>query len=109
MPTVNIPPVVNDQGNINVHHHEGCTIPIEFQNQSGEPIDISNTPMFFEIPHGTFRKALDPDPSNPFGRILSLSPLELTSIPNGANFCIADETNPQLPIHRWEGRLFKRG
>jgi hypothetical protein len=109
MPNIHMPPIVNDQGNINVHHHEGCIIPIMYQDKDGTEIDISATPLFFEIPHGTFRKALDLDPANPEGRLLILTPDDLEDITSGAIFCVADETNPALPIHRWEGRIYKRG
>ena len=110
MSTVTLPPLVNDQGNINVHIHEGGVIPILLQDNDGNELDASSLPLFFEIVsvHPHFRKALDPDPNNPEGRLLSLSPEELVNIPHGASFCLADESGP-IPVHRWEGRIFKRG
>ena len=105
--TISIPPLVNDQGNINVHINEGCQIPISDRGTDGNEINISTAPMYFIA--GGFRKALDLDPNNALGRMLVLTPANLTAIVHGSPFVIADETNPAMPINRWEGRIFKRG
>ena len=107
MATIFAPPTVNDQGNINVHRNEGCRIHIGIQNDEGEEVDASDLPLFFIS--GSFRKALDPNPSDEEGRLLILSPVNLQDIAHGAEFRVVDETNPAMPILHWEGKIFKRG
>lgn len=107
MSTINVPPIVNDQGNINVHVDEGAVIPIGVQGEDSIEIDASDIPMFFIS--GTFRKALAQDPNDAEGRLLNLTPTDLIAITHGANFRVVDETNVSQPVIRWEGKIFKRG
>jgi hypothetical protein len=107
MATVTIPPVVNDQGNINLHKDEGVRIPITVQDDLGAEIDATEIPLFFVC--GPVRKALEQDENNPEGRVLVITPTNLTNIPHGTPFRVVDESNPDYPINKWEGRLFKRG
>ena len=107
MAQVNIPPIVNDQGNINVHVEEGASIPIILQDDEGNEIDSSSTPLFFIS--GAFRKALEANPNDAAGRLLHITPDDLVTIIHGANFVVSDETNVEQPILRWEGKIYKRG
>ena len=107
MPIVNIPPIVNDQGNINVHKDEGCQIPIVLQDEDGNEQDASSIPLFFVC--GAFEKSLDANPDDAFGRVIILTPDDLIYISNGATFRISDRSNSLIPVNRWEGRIYKRG
>ena len=105
--TINIPPLVNDQGNILVHRLDGLMIPLTFEDNNGVEEDASTYALFFVS--GTFRKALSADPTNPKGRRLVLTKLELDEIDHGDFFAVRDETNTSIPVTKWEGRLFKYG
>lgn len=107
MSVINLPPIVNDQGNINIHKDEGAKIPLSVQNDAGVDIDASAIPLFFVS--GAFRKALDLDPNDAEGRMIVLTPVDLAAIVHGAHFRVVDEADPTMPIIRWEGRIFKRG
>lgn len=107
MAQVNIPPIVNDQGNINVHVQEGASIPISIQDEGGTEVDASTMPLFFIC--GAFRKALEANPNDAEGRMLHITPDDLLTIVHGENFVVSDETNEDQPILRWEGRIYKRG
>lgn len=107
MPTINMPPIVNDQGNINVHIGEGCKIPITLQDINGNEQDASSLELYFIA--GSFQKALDIDEIDPFGRVLILTPTDLTQIPHGSFFRIVERSDNSVSINRWEGRIYKRG
>jgi len=107
MSTVTLPPLVNDQGNINIHIHEGGVIPVSTQDEFGADVDATGLPLFFIC--GNFRKALGPSTTDPTDRVVELTPADLTSITHGAAFRVVDESNPQIPINRWEGKIYKRG
>ena len=107
MSTILVPPIVNDQGNINVHVDEGAVIPIGLQNEDSTEVDASDIALFFIS--GAFRKALDQDPNDAEGRVLNLTPGNLVTIVHGAPFRVVDETNPTQPVIRWEGKIYKRG
>jgi hypothetical protein len=106
MVVVRIPPVVNDQGNINVHKDEGCQIPIELESEDGTEENASIVPLFFIS--GSFRKELVGDTENVLRKILILTPTDLLNITHGANFRVVDESG-LVPVVRWEGKLYKRG
>ena len=107
MAQVNIPPIVNDQGNINIHVREGASIPVAIQDEEGNEIDSSAMPLFFIS--GSFRKALEANPNDAQGRMLHITPDDLLTIVHGANFIVSDETDVDQPINRWEGKIYKRG
>jgi len=107
MAQVNIPPIVNDQGNINVHIREGASIPIIIQDDEGNEVDSSTIPLFFIC--GSFRKALEANPNDANGRLLHITDDDLLTIVHGSNFVVSDETDIDQPILRWEGKIYKRG
>jgi hypothetical protein len=107
MSTITVPPIVNDQGNINVHKDEGAKIPLTVEDEGGVELDASAIPLYFVS--GVFRKALSADPNNPEGRLVVLTPADLVAIVHGANFRVVDESDVDLPVIRWEGRIYKRG
>lgn len=109
MTTQTLPPEVDVLGNIYVHYQTGVKIPIIDQDEDGNPLDISAAPWFFNVQG--FRKALDPDPANPTGRLLILTKAEVDAhIPAaGAPFVVTDETDAATPDPRWEGRITPRG
>lgn len=107
MSIVNIPPTVNDQGNLNVHIDEGCIVPIVLEDENGIELDASSLTLVFKS--GTFEKDLADDSNNPEGKALILTPTDVEDITHGANFRVVDETDVNQPVIRWEGKIYKRG
>jgi hypothetical protein len=107
MSTVSMPPLVNDQGNINVHIKEGAYIPMTVQDDNGVLVDATPLTLVFRV--GAFSKTLEQDPDNLIGKVLELTTTDLAGIMHGANFIVADETDPDRPVNKWEGRIYKRG
>ncbi len=99
---------VSANGNIVAHYREAVVIPINYQDDSGVDVDLSNSTLMFEI-QGVLRKQLATNPDDPMGKLLTLTRSELADVPRtGAKFVLIDETNT-YPMLLWEGFIVLRG
>jgi hypothetical protein len=102
------PEPLDDEGNI--HIHVGGAFaghPFAMRHAGGKVIDISGTPLFFEVPAAGLRKALTAHPSDPKARwIPALTKAECASIPEGAAYVIFNEESGQ-PIPEFGAKVKK--
>lgn len=102
---VELPPPVDDNGDITVHTEEGLVIPIKSQSSTGAAIDISSTPYRFLV-KGLIDKLLTSNPNDSTGKLLIITPAEANSLgTTGINFQLLDISNSSLPISVWQGKI----
>ena len=92
--TTPYPEPLDDDGNINVHalgSFAGAPFAVR---EDGRIVDISATPLFFEIPVINFRRAFAPHPTDAKARWFPpMTKAECAAVPmDGAAYVIFDET-----------------
>jgi hypothetical protein len=94
---LNYPEPMDDEGNIYIHVHGAFAgHPFAMRQAGGKVIDISATPLFFEVPATGFRRALALHPSDPKARwIPALTKAECSLIPHGSTYIIFNEESGQ--------------
>jgi hypothetical protein len=111
-PTLNLPPLFDISGNINIHGRSGLVIPFKMftaappPQGAGTQIDISGSTMFFEVA-GVLRQQLTTDPGDALGLLLTIASLSASGIgigPPAPDYCIRDETGA-VPIVRAQGQI----
>ncbi len=101
------PEPLDDDGTINVHAEAGLAgIPIRLR-ENGRVIDISATPIWFEVSAVSFAKLLAAHPTVATDRQLSLTAAEAAAIPDGARWVLLDKTAPATPVELMFGRVRK--
>lgn len=117
-------PLVDADGNINVHGREGIVIPFKRYTDltMTQQIDISGDVMTFEVdptyptpnPPGadTVKISLTPDPGDALGLLLTIPDLHAIGLyvtpDNNPPFALRDTTGT-VPIVRWSGRFVVYG
>jgi hypothetical protein len=112
------PPLVDAQGNINVHGQEGLSIAIKLW--SGNPadpsqsqVDISGYTLALELDLPDFVNIpLVPDPGDALGQLLVIDSLSAAGIlvtPGSFPLFVIRDTTGAFPDVRWEGRFIVRG
>lgn len=109
------PPLIDVQGNINVHGRAGLSIPIKRYTDATQTtqIDISGDTLTFEV-EGTppIVIALIPDPGDVKGLLLYVPNLKtaglLVTPDNPLDFVIRDASGAS-PVVRWRGQLLISG
>lgn len=107
------PPIIDGDGNINVHGREGISIPVKRWTDIAKTtqIDISGDTFSFEV-EGKTPIPLIADPGDPKGLLLQIISLAtagiVVSLGQTPAFALRDTTGA-VPIVRWEGRFVVRG
>lgn len=97
---------VDEDGNIVFGPTEGISVPIKEVLTNGTEVNISTALRFFNC--NGIKIALALDPSNALGRLLLLTPAQLTGIPGStANFSVSDEDGV-VPVDLWTGTIMRR-
>jgi hypothetical protein len=96
-----IVPVMDAEGNLNLHGRQDLDLPMSFKLKAADGSlteeDASQAVLFFECLPGYLRKALALDPQNSKGRRLQLDDEDIKQIRMAAKsgtveYCIRDET-----------------
>lgn len=102
---VELPPPVDENGNITVNSLEGVTIPISSQDSLGAPVNISGVPHRF-IVKGRIDKMLVAKPDNVQGKLLEITPEDTDKLGTSPRpFQVLDVTEPSSPITVWAGTI----
>ena len=102
----NLTPFIDDSGNMHLHAREGGLAVFDFQDDEGNPRDMSNASVFFETEN--FRKALGAG-ENPSQLILTIERGDLNSFLNSrVEYIILDETG-DIPHVIMEGNVIVTG
>lgn len=107
------PPLIDAQGNIDVHGRSGISLPIKrFTDLTKTTqVDISADVFYFEV-QGLLRQRLPVDPNDAKGLVLVIDDLASAGLVLGQGayplFVLRDETGA-TPIVRWQGRFIVSG
>ena len=103
-----IPPVIDDNGDINLHGRQGAVITLKFSNDDGTPEDVSAKAMTFEC--GTGINIALTNGVNSDEKVLTLANADVKTIYNQAikDFIVLDNSGAE-PLPRWEGTVYISG
>ena len=110
---VSQPPLIDPQGNIDVHGRSGISLPIKRYTDITKTtqVDISSNVFYFEV-QGILRQRLQVDPNDAKGLVLVIADLAAAGLVVGQGayplFVLRDETGA-TPIVRWRGRFIVSG
>jgi hypothetical protein len=101
------PEPLDDEGNLWIHEQGSFAGAPFLMRDAGKIIDISGTPLFFEV--AGIRKAFTAHPTDAKGRWFpALTVLECESIPDGARYVIWDESDGgKIPVFGAKLRRFQ--
>lgn len=111
--TIDQPPILDAQGNIQVHGRAGCALQLLFRDEAGQSADATGRLVFFEVA-SKFRRQLQPVAGQADQLQLVLSQGDVDQVAKtGSAFVFRDETGvvggQMIPQVLWEGVISIRG
>lgn len=106
------PDLVDREGNIHLHRREGAVIEIAFEDENGNPRDVTELPLFLEV-RNKFRKELAAGLTSD-KRMIILTQEETAFLnASGIEFVVREESQvldgAVIPDVLWEGKMYGRG
>lgn len=103
-----LPPIVDDDGNINLHGRQGAVITVKFTNDDGTARNMSGRTLTFEC--GTSLNITLTNGSTTDERILTLANSDVKSIfaLKNRDFVVLDYT-AAVPTPLWAGTVYVQG
>jgi hypothetical protein len=98
-------PLVDAQGNINLHIRSDLTIDIK---PGASLATLAGRTLSFEVPKRSLRYALTAHPLNPAWQIINIPMDALRNVRTGDNFVLIDRTGGGHKVW-WEGTIRRRG
>lgn len=104
---INTPGILTDDGNIRIHNREGARIPIFFEDEFGNPRNMSNAVVVFIAEHA-YRIVLEPGVA-PNEKVLKIVPEQFSAhVDKMFEFVVREETVSEMPSV-WRGKVIVEG